>query len=138
MDDREISEITPAEAMRVAMEAWKVFHNRECKLLTNRLQSAVPRNVSPLRFIGGYDHEPWASADPDGLVAEMTKIIRSPEFARPSKGWDAALRHASPRFLWETLILDSNAPYAPLWSDDDRARVASAITDTYRRFAAEG
>ena len=61
-----------------------------------------------------------------------------PDFATPSRGWDAALRHADPRFLWEALILDRNAPYACLWTDRERAIVADALAQTYARFAAEG
>jgi hypothetical protein len=86
--------------MRDAVEAWKDFHNREVKRLADRLQAAVPRNVSSLRFIGGYEHPPWSSPDPAGLVAETRTIINPPRFATPSRGWDAALRHADPRFLW--------------------------------------
>lgn len=63
--------------MRDAMEVWKDFHNREVKRLA------------------------WSSPDPAGLVAEMRAIINHPDFATPSRGWDAALRHADPRFLWE-------------------------------------
>ena len=126
---------TPEEAMRQAMEEWKDFHNSECKRLATRLQAAVPRNVSPLRYIGGYDHRPWSQADPQGLVVEMKKIINDPEFARPTPGWTAALRHADPRFLWEALILDANAAYASLWSNRERGVVARAIANTYERFA---
>lgn len=122
--------------MRAAMEAWKDFHNENCKRLETRFQSAVPRNVSPLRFIGGYDHAPWSEPDPAGLIAEMKTIINSPTFAQASKGWDAALRNADPRYLWETLILDANAPYASLWSGTERAIVARAVAETYERFAA--
>lgn len=128
---------SPEEAMRRAVEDWKDFHNVECKNLATRLQAAVPRNVSPLRYIGGYEYEPWSQADPVGLVAEMKEIINSPQFARSTPGWAAALRHADPRFLWETLILDANADYAPLWSDQERAIVAGAIAETYARFAGE-
>jgi hypothetical protein len=128
---------TPQEAMRQAMEEWKDFHNSECKRLATRLHAAVPRNVSPLQYIGGYEHEPWSRPDPAGLVSEMKRIINHPEFAIPTPGWTAALRHGDPRFLWETLILDANADYAPLWSDRERAVVARAIADTYERFAAE-
>jgi hypothetical protein len=67
----------------------------------------------------------------------MKKIINSPQFARASQGWDAALRHADPRFLWETLILDANAEYSSLWSNHERQLVVSAITETYARFASE-
>src|SRR4051794_25589796 len=128
---------TPEEAMRQAMEEWKVFHNSECKRLTTRLQAAVPRNVSPLRYIGGYHHEPWSQPDPDGLVAEMKSIINHPVFGRPTPGWTAALRYGDPRFLWETLILDANAEYASLWSHREREVVARAIADTYEEFANE-
>ncbi len=81
--------------MRDAVEAWKDFHNRGVRRLADRLQAAVPRSVSPLRFIGGYEHPPWSSPDPAGLVAEMRTIISHPDFATPSRGWDAALRHAA-------------------------------------------
>ena len=67
----------------------------------------------------------------------MKAIINSEYFAQVTPGWDAALRHADPRFLWEALILDANAEYAPLWSDRERAIVARAIADTYARFARE-
>src|SRR4051812_27973644 len=76
---------SPEEAMRQAMEEWKDFHNRECKRLANRLQAAIPRNVSPLCYIGGYNHEPWSRPDPAGLVAEMKKIINHTDFARPAR-----------------------------------------------------
>jgi hypothetical protein len=118
-----------------AVTNWKEFHNREAKRLRERLRPAIPRNVSPLRFIGGYDHRPWSQPDPDGLVDEMKRIINNPRFAQASPGWEAALRNADPRFLWEALILDANAEYASLWSDRERAIVASAIAETYARFA---
>jgi hypothetical protein len=127
--------MTAEDAMLQAMTAWKDFHNREAKKLRERLRPAVPRNVSPLRFIGGYDHEPWSRPDPHGLVEEMKRIINHPDFAEASRGWESAVRNADPRFLWEALILDANADYASLWSDRERAIVASAIADTYRRFA---
>ncbi len=57
---------SPEEAMRVAVERWKDWHNERCKLLGTRIQSALPRNVSPLRFIGGYNHAPWSEPDPPG------------------------------------------------------------------------
>ena len=63
------------------------FHNSECKRLATRLQAADPRSVSPLRCIGGCDHEPWSQPDPEGLVAEMKRTINHPEFARPTPGW---------------------------------------------------
>ena len=129
--------MTAEAAMLHAMEAWKDFHNREAKKLRKRLQPAIPRNVSPLRYIGGYEHEPWSRADPSRLVAEMKAIINHEHFARASRGWDAALRNADPRFLWEALILNANAEYASLWSDRERAIVASAIAETYARFASE-
>jgi hypothetical protein len=127
--------VTAENAMVEAMTAWKDFHNREVKKLRGGLRAAVPRNVSPLRFIGGYEHEPWSRPDPRGLVDEMKRIINHQNFAKASPGWEAALRHADPRFLWETLILDANADYASLWSDRERAIVVSAIAETYRRFA---
>jgi hypothetical protein len=61
---------TPEEAMRQAMEEWKDFHNSECKRLATRLQAAVPRNVSPLQYIGGYEHEPWSRPDPGASSAK--------------------------------------------------------------------
>lgn len=124
-------------AMLRAMVAWKDFHNDEAKKLRKRLRPAVPRNVSPLRFIGGYDHDAWSQPDPAGLVAEMRRIVNHEHFATPSAGWEAALRNADPRFLWEALILDANAAYASLWSDHERAIVAEAIAQTYARFAVE-
>jgi hypothetical protein len=63
----------------------------------------------------------------------MRKIINHPEFASPTPGWTAALRHADPRFLWQTVILDANAAYASLWSNRERGVVARAIADTYER-----
>jgi len=65
------------------------------------------------------------------------RIINHDNFATASRGWDAALRNADPRFLWEALILDANVGYASLWTDRERAIVASAIADTYARFADE-
>jgi hypothetical protein len=118
-----------------AMRAWKDFHNRAAKRLENRLQPAVPRNVVPLRFIGGYEHPPWSGPNPPRLVAEMKDIINHRDFGTVSAGWDAALRQADPRFLWETLILDRNAKYASLWTDGERTIVADAIAATYERFA---
>lgn len=82
------------DAMLRAMERWKDFHNRAVKSLRGTLHAAVPRNVSPLRHIGGYEHslgEPkagwssptgvrtttpdghaWGGARPEGLTLEAS------------------------------------------------------------------
>lgn len=38
------------------------------------------------------------------------------------------MRHANPRFLWEALILDRNAPYACLWTDRERVALTTRLT----------
>ena len=91
----------------------------------------VKRNVSILRFVETLDGT--GSDDPLGLYAEMKRIIDHPNFERQTQGLDRCLEQHTPVGLWEWVIMDRSAPYAPLWSNDERAVVARSVANTYNR-----
>jgi hypothetical protein len=138
--DMSENQLSPEQMKRALVEAvreWKDRHNEIARHL--RIQPAVPRNVIVLRYIGGYKHADWAEPNPDELLKVMKDIINRPSFVKrdgggPS-GWDAALRAGKLDMLWESLVLDRRAPYAPLFTDVERANVAQAIANSYRLFA---
>ena len=90
------------------------------------------RNVSILRFVTNLDGT--GTDDPVGLHKEMKAIIARPNFVTEgSQGWDRCLEQHEPVGLWEWIIMDRSAVFAPLWSNDERSIVARSVANTYNR-----
>lgn len=73
--------------------------------------------------------------DPERLNQELQAIINHPDFVSDhSGGWVDIVRQIGPEYVWEWLIMDPKAPWAMLWTDKQRYRVAQAIANTYVRW----
>ena len=86
----------------------------------------VKRNVSPLRHLD----------DPDALVAEMISILDGDGWDDPdtgASGWTAVIGQGGPEYVWEWLIMDRTSPWADLFSEEHRWKVAIAVAHTLRR-----
>jgi hypothetical protein len=86
----------------------------------------VSRNVTPLRYLD----------DPDRLLAEMRHILDSEGWDSAdtgSSGWNRIMEQAGPDYLWEWMIMDRTTPWADLFTDENRWKVAVAVAHTLRR-----
>lgn len=113
-------------ALANAMRAWPQRVKDAGVTTETRAYRPVARNVTPLRHLD----------DPDELLAEMLRILDSDGWdtsATGSRGWDRIMDQAGPDYLWEWLIMDRTTPWADLFSDEHRWKVAVAVAHTLRR-----
>jgi hypothetical protein len=66
----------------------------------------------------------------------MRRILDSDGWDSPeagSSGWDRVMDQAGPNYLWKWLIMDRTAPWADLFTDEHRWKVAAAVAQTLKR-----
>ena len=120
--------ISPAlQAFADAMAAWpQRVVDAGVKCVDGRAYRPLPRNVSPLRYID----------KPNDLITECHRILDAPYWDHPdagTKGWNAVIAQAGPQYVWEWLIMDRTAPWAHLFTEQQRWNVAIAIAHTIKR-----
>lgn len=116
---------TDKEALARAMREWPQRVIDAGVRTETRAYRPVARNVSPLRYLD----------DPGRLVVEMRAILDSEGWDGPhagSTGWDRIVAQAGPGFLWEWLIMDRTTPWADLFTDEHRWKVAVAVANTLK------
>ena len=117
---------TDKQALAQAMRDWPQRVVDAGVRTETRAYRPVARNVSPLRYVD----------EPDQLLAEMRRVLDSEGWDSPdtgSGGWDRIMDQAGPDYLWEWLIMDRTAPWADLFTDEHRWKVATAVAHTLKR-----
>jgi hypothetical protein len=118
---------TDKEALARAMAEWpQRVVDAGVTTADGKKYRPVKRNVSPLRYLD----------DPDALLAEMLSILNEDEWDDPhtgASGWDVVIRQAGPDYVWECLIMDKTLPWADLFTDEHRWKVAIAVAHTLKR-----
>ena len=80
--------------------------------------------------------------DPQATYDYMVRAWADPDAEYASTGWQRIITQAGPELTWEWLIVDETKAYAPLFSDELRARVRAALesyegTTEWNRLVAE-
>ena len=118
---------TDKKALAQAMTDWpQRVVDAGVKMKDGRAYRPQARNVSPLRY----------RDDPDRLVAEMVSILDGEGWDDPgtgSGGWNTIIEQAGPDYVWEWLIMDRTSPWADLFAEEHRWKVASAVAHTLKR-----
>jgi hypothetical protein len=118
---------TDKQALANAMREWpQRVVDAGVKMKDGRAYRPVVRNVSPLGYLD----------DPDRLLAEMRSILDGGGWDDPdtgSGGWNAIVQQAGPEYVWEWLIMDRTAPWADLFTEEQRWKVAVAVAHTLKR-----